>query len=299
MVHRRRIVVVANPSAGAGRAAQIIPRVITALSNAGHDVELCQETSATRLSRRLRSALAKDSDAVVAVGGDGTVHLAINEVVPRSSTPLGVVPVGTGNDIASSWGVPADPDEAIERLLVSVTRPTRRVDLGVADSGGQQVFFAAVYSAGFDAIVNERANAMRFPRGASRYILALLVELAALRPRRYTLTIDGKRQEVEALLVAVANGPSFGGGMQVVPDASIVDGKLDVFVLRRLSRLTFLRIFPRVFSGTHVAHPAVDIVRCDSVTLEVDGIVGYLDGERHAPLPVEITVKPGALEVLS
>jgi diacylglycerol kinase (ATP) len=210
-----------------------------------------------------------------------------------------VVPVGTGNDIASSWGIPADPDEAIDRLVVSVTRPTRRVDLGVADSGGQQVFFAAVYSAGFDAIVNERANAMRFPRGASRYIIALLIELAALKPRRYTLTIDGKRQEVEALLVAVANGPSFGGGMQVVPDASITDGKLDVFVLHRLSRLTFLRIFPRVFSGTHVTHPAVDIVRCDSVTLEVEGIVGYLDGERHALLPVDITVKPGALEVLS
>jgi diacylglycerol kinase (ATP) len=292
-------VVAANPAAGAGSAARIIPRVLNALRDAGHEVELCQEGSGKELSRRLTSALTTSPDAVVAVGGDGTVHLTINAVAPQSVCPIGAIPVGTGNDIASSWGIPSEVDVAIEHLLVSLTRPTRRVDLGVADSDGQRFFFAAVYSAGFDAIVNERANAMRFPRGASRYILALLVELAALRPRRYTLTIDGKRQEVEALLVAVANGPSFGGGMRVVPDASIVDGKLDVFVLRRLSRLTFLRIFPRVFSGTHVTHPAVDIVRCDSATLEVDGIVGYLDGERHAPLPVEITVKPGALEVLS
>jgi len=104
---------------------------------------------------------------------------------------------------------------------------------------------------------------------------------------------------VEALLVAVANGPSFGGGMRVVPDASVTDGTIELFVLHPLPRLTFLRIFPRVFAGTHVTHPAVEITRCESVTIDVDGIVGYLDGERHRALPVSISVKQGALEVLS
>ena len=299
MTGRRRILVAANPAAGGGRAAAIIPRVVATLEGRGHEVELCQESSGKELLRSLRAQLESAPDAVVAIGGDGTVHLAINALGVHPVCPLGVIPVGTGNDIAASWGIPADSDQAIERLLTSLARPTRRVDLGVVDGDDQARYFAAVYSAGFDAIVNERANAMRFPRGASRYIVALLIELASLRPRRYTLTIDGQARSVEALLVAVANGPSFGGGMRVVPEASVTDGKIEVFVLHPLPRLTFLRIFPRVFAGTHVTHPAVEITQCESVSIDVDDIVGYLDGERHRALPVHIGVKQGALEVLS
>jgi len=299
VTRRRRILVAANPAAGGGRAAAIIPRVIATLEGRGHEVKLCQESSGEELLRSLREQLASSPDAVVAIGGDGTVHLAINALGDDPVCPLGVIPVGTGNDIATSWGIPTNSEKAIERLLTSLARPTRRVDLGVVDGENQALFFAAVCSAGFDAIVNERANAMRFPRGASRYIVALLIELASLTPRRYTLTIDGQTRSVEALLVAVANGPSFGGGMRVVPEASVTDGKIEVFVLHPLPRLTFLRIFPRVFAGTHVTHPAVEITQCESVSIDVDDIVGYLDGERHRTLPVHIGVKQGALEVLS
>jgi diacylglycerol kinase (ATP) len=296
---RRRILLAANPAAGGGRAGAIIPTVTERLREGGYDVELCQEATGEALSERLRDALGTSPDAVVAVGGDGTVHLAINALGDSSPCPLGVIPVGTGNDIAASWGIPTDPNQAIDRLLTSLGRPSRHIDLGVVDQDGTPVFFGAVYSAGFDAIVNERANSLRFPRGASRYILALLKELASLKPRRYTLTIDGHSRTVDALLVAVANGPSFGGGMRVVPAASVTDGTLDLFVLHPLPLLTFLRIFPRVFAGTHVTHPAVEIVQCETVTIEVDEIVGYVDGERHRSLPVTIGVKHLALEVLS
>jgi len=156
-----------------------------------------------------------------------------------------------------------------------------------------------VLSAGFDAIVNERANRMRRPRGRSRYTIALLVELARLRPIEYRLVIDGEELRERALLVSVGNNTSLGGGMRVTPDALLDDGLLDVMIVRPLARLAFLRIFPRVFAGTHVTDPRVVMRRGRSIRIEADGIVAYADGERIAPLPIDVTVEPGALRVLA
>ena len=299
MSQRRRLVLAANPAAGGGRAAAVIPRVVEQLERAGIEVILCQGSSADSLRSRLSSELESHPDAVVALGGDGTVHLVMNALGEKPLCPMGIIPIGTGNDIAASWGIPADTDDALEHLVAALDTEPRRVDVGIVARGKKRTLFGAVYSAGFDAIVNERANAMRFPRGSSRYILALLIELASLRPRRYRLTIDGVSREQDALLVAVANGPSFGGGMRVAPDASLTDGLLDVFVLKPLPRLTFLRIFPKVYSGTHVSHPAVEIVRAREVRVDVEGVVGYVDGERDGVLPVTLSVNPSALPVLS
>ncbi len=299
MSQRRRLVLVANPAAGGGSARTVIPRVIDRLESAGVEVVLCREDSAEALTKTLARQLEHAADGVVALGGDGTVHLVINSLGEAPPCPMGIIPIGTGNDIASSWGIPSDTDGALECLLAALEGDPRRVDVGVITKGENTTLFGAVYSAGFDAIVNERANAMRFPRGSSRYIFALLIELASLRPRRYRLTIDGVSREQDALLVAVANGPSFGGGMRVAPDASLTDGKLDVFVLRPLPRRTFLRVFPRVYSGTHVSHPAVDIIRAREVSVDVEGIVGYVDGERHDSLPVSLRVNSSALPILA
>ena len=157
--------------------------------------------------------------------------------------------------------------------------------------------FACVLSAGFDALVNERANQIRFPKGRHRYTVALLIELAKLRPITYTLTIDGVEETGSYLLVAVANSQSFGGGMKVTPEASLVDGKLDVFTLDPLSRLAFLRIYPRVFKGLHVTDPRVHIRQARSVTVASEGVVAYADGERLEPLPLEVSVEPGRLAI--
>jgi diacylglycerol kinase (ATP) len=296
---RRRLVLVANPAAGGGSARTAIPRVIDGLESAGVEVVLCREESAEALEKTLARELESVPDGVVALGGDGTVHLVINALGEAPPCPMGIIPIGTGNDIASSWGIPRDTDQALECLLAALESDPRKVDVGVITKGETTTLFGAVYSAGFDAIVNERANSMRFPRGSSRYIFALLIELASLRPRRYRLTIDGVTREQDALLVAVANGPSFGGGMRVAPDASLTDGKLDVFVLRPLPRRTFLRIFPKVYSGTHVSHPAVEIIRAREVSVDVGGIVGYVDGERHHSLPVSLRVNSSALPILA
>jgi diacylglycerol kinase (ATP) len=156
-----------------------------------------------------------------------------------------------------------------------------------------------VVSAGFDAAVNERANAWRWPGGKSRYPLAMLRELASFRAITYTVTADGERWRQDAMLISVANGQSIGGGMKITPDAVLDDGYLDLFIVGPLSRLGLLTVFPKVFSGGHLGHPAVRIRRVRNVELSADSVVAYADGERIGPLPLTIEVVPGAVRVLA
>ena len=138
---------------------------------------------------------------------------------------------------------------------------------------------------------------MTRPRGPSRYTLALVRELATFRPRRYVITIDGVRREQRAMLVSVANTPSFGGGMRIVPHADLTDGWLDVFIVHPLSRAGLIAVFPKVFAGEHVDHPAVEFVRARRISIEAEDIVAYADGERLGALPIEVDVVAAALSV--
>ncbi|MEO6142558.1 MAG: sphingosine kinase, partial [Dermatophilaceae bacterium] len=155
-----------------------------------------------------------------------------------------------------------------------------------------------VLGAGFDSVVNERANTWGWPRGRMRYNLAIARELPVFKPIPYVIEVDGVRHSTQAMLVAVGNGPSYGGGMMVCPDASFEDGMFDVLVVHQISTIEFLKVFPKVFSGRHVGHPAVEILRGQEVRLEAPGIISYADGERFAPLPMTCHNVPGALHVL-
>jgi diacylglycerol kinase (ATP) len=296
----KRIVVAINPQASFGRSRAVGPAVVHTLRAAGHEVTSLTEPDFEQLREAASAALAKKPDALVIVGGDGMVNLGVN-LLAGTGIPLGIVPSGTGNDMARGLRIPVgDTEGAIDALLAALGRPPQKIDAGrIARSDGSTSWFACVLSAGFDAIVNERANLMRWPRGRQRYNLALLRELAALKPRRYRLEVDGTPSETDAVLVAVANNTSLGGGMLVTPDAVLDDGLLDVFVVQPLSRRAFLRIFPRVFKGTHVTDPRVSIVQGRRIRIEADGVVAYADGERVAALPLDVEVRAGALRVLA
>ncbi|GAB3936672.1 hypothetical protein GCM10027614_13560 [Micromonospora vulcania] len=176
---------------------------------------------------------------------------------------------------------------------------THPVDLArMTGTDGTERWYGAVLAAGFDAICNERANRMRWPRGPRRYDLAILVELARLRPRRYTLRLDGVPHELDAVLVAVGNCPTYGGGMRICPDADPTDGLLDVVVAGRVNRRTLIRVKPRIYQGTHISHPLVSSYRARTVELTAEGITTYADGERSLDLPVTISAVPGALRLL-
>ncbi len=294
------LIVAINPTSGKGKARGVGDDVVRLLSQRGIASQVITGDDEPSLRARLRDALHQPHRGLVVVGGDGMVHTCLQALIEFPETPLGIVPAGTGNDIARAVGVDQkNPLVAVGKIIDALGSGPRYIDLGEADHGGQLTRFGAVYSAGFDALVNERANRLRFPKGTSRYTVAMVLELATLTPRHYRLTIDGEPVEQEALLVAVANAESFGGGMRVVPDTPIDDGYLQVFMLAPLSRTSFVRLYPRVFSGQHVDHPSVTILPAKSVRIEVDNIVGYADGERVGALPVDIRVLPGALPVLA
>ena len=301
----KRVVVAINPTASFGAKAAIGPALVQTLRAEGHQVQSLTEPSWGELLESARAAVKSRPDALVVVGGDGMVNLGTN-LVAGTKVPLGIVPSGTGNDMARALGIPHENAEAAIRVLTDALRDgPRTIDAGrisyVDDATGQpaQRWYLCALSAGFDAIVNERANRMRHPKGPSRYILALLIELMKLRRIAYRLELDDRVIETQGSLVSVANAISLGGGMKITPDAKLDDGLFDVLIAQPLSRIAFLRVFPRVFRGEHVTDPRVAIERARRVRIEAPGITAYADGERIGPLPVDLELVPGAVRVLA
>lgn len=293
-----RVGLLTNPTAGRGRGAAYGAQAAAALRTAGHEVIDLSGPDAATAAQHARTALdAGAIDVLTVVGGDGMVHLGANLCAGRL-TPLAVVAAGSGNDNARELGLPVR-DAHTAAALVTTGR-TRAVDLGrCVTATGPNRWWAGVLGGGFDSVVNERAEGMRWPRGPMRYNIAVARELPVFRPIPYRVTVDGQEIETQAMLVAVANGPAFGGGMRVAPGASYDDGLLDIVILHRVSRVEFVRVFPRVFRGTHVTHPRVQILRGRRVRLEAPGIITQADGERFEPLPLDLEVAPGALTVVT
>ena len=228
-----------------------------------------------------------DCNGVIAVGGDGLLHLVLQKTVP-AQIPLAVIPAGTGNDFVRTlgWSL-TDIDHLLERIL---SAEPGSIDLGLVDGE----WFGAILSTGFDSVVNERANKMRWPKGPMKYNAAIAIELPRFKPRHYEIQLDDRTISTEAMLIAVSNGRSYGGGMLVCPHADISDGLFDVMVLHPISKQEFIKVFPKVFKGTHISHPAVEIVRSKKVSISADA-VAYADGERIGQLPVVAECISGAL----
>lgn len=294
-----QVAVLRGPTAGRGRHESSVAAALDILRSGG-DVTVLDAHTATEAEAACARSIAEGAAALVAVGGDGTVHLAV-QAAAGSGVPFGVIPAGTGNDFATAVGIPSDQVAAARSLVAALASGTTRpVDLAqMSGPDGYQRWFAAVLGAGFDAIVNERANAMRWPKGRRRYDIAIFAELLRLRPRPYRITVDGTAYDREAVLVAVGNTHSYGGGMKMCPAADPTDGLLDVVVAGRISRTTLLRLQPKVYQGTHVTHPALIQLQGRSVTIDAEGITAYADGERTCPLPITVTAAPGALTLLA
>ena len=288
-----------NPGAGRGRHRAELPGALDRLAGSGYTIEVLPGRTAEEALTAARAAVADGVSALVAAGGDGTVHIGL-QAVAGTGVPFGVLPAGTGNDFAVQLGLPGTPLAAAGAIATALREEsTTKVDLGrVTGPDGTDHWFGAVLAAGFDAVVNERANRMRVPRGPRRDDAAIVAELLRLRPRRYRIVLDGVVHETDAVLVAVGNTASYGGGMRICPAADPTDGLLDVVVGGRLGRVTLMRIKPRVYRGTHVDHPLVTTYRAATVELAAEGITTYIDGERGSALPVTVTSAPGALTVL-
>lgn len=252
---------------------------------------------AAATSRVAAQAAQRGDDVLVVLGGDGTAHLAA-QAVAGTATALAVLPTGSGNDFATALGIPPDPVQAAQRIAQALQAgQRRRIDLGRIEGAAG---FTTVLCTGFDAAVNKRANAMRWPAGPRRYDLAVLAELAALTPRPVRVRTETTEVAMEAILVAVGNGSSYGGGLRICPDATLVDGLLDVIIIAAVSRRRLLRVFPALRTGGHVHEPEVTVLRAATVTVDGDpGWPVYADGEPQGTLPVTVHCEPGALSVVA
>ncbi|MER5177955.1 diacylglycerol kinase [Streptomyces sp. NPDC002896] len=285
-----------NPTAGRGRGAHAAQPAASALRTAGFSVRTILGADAADGLHRAREAVDDGTGALIAVGGDGMANLAL-QAVAGTRTPLGIVAVGTGNDFARALGLPVRDPAAAGRVVAEALKENRvrDIDLGRVDG----TWFGTVLASGFDSRVNDRGNRMRLPAGRFKYDLAMVAELAAFRPVPYKITLDGGAvHEVEATLVAVGNGSSYGGGMKICAGADLTDGLFDVTVVGDCSRRTLLRVFPRVYKGTHLEHPKVTVHRAARVELVAEGVTGYADGEPLGPLPLAAECVAGAARVL-
>jgi len=286
------IALVVNPTSGKGRGAAARAAVEERLRTRGAHVRTIVGDDADHARDLSRQAVTDGVDALVALGGDGMVHVAL-QAVAGTDTPLGIVPAGTGNDLAASLAIPQrDPLAAADLILAG---GIRRIDAVRTDGR----WFACVLGAGFDSVVNERANTMRWPRGPMRYNVAIAFELPRFRPMPFVLTLDGEEWRTDAMLVAVGNAQSYGAGIKITPNAVLDDGLLDVFVLAPVSKLDFVRTLPKARTGSHLGHPAVTVRRARKVTIDSPGVVAYADGERMGPLPITCECVPGALQVFA
>jgi diacylglycerol kinase (ATP) len=291
------VTMLTNPLSGHGNAPHAAERAIARFQQ--RDVDVCEivGTDADHARRLLDDALERGTDALVVCGGDGVISLVL-QALALGNIPIGIIPAGTGNDHAREYGLPkGDPEAAAD---VVADGWTETVDLGRIDNhSGTQKWFGTVMAAGFDSLVSDRTNRMRWPHGRMRYNLAIVTELSQLRPLPFRLAFDdGEEIVADLILAAFGNTRSYGGGMLICPDADHTDGQLDITMVHATSRTRLIRLFPTVFKGTHTELDRVSTARARSISVDSRGINAYADGEYVCPLPVEVSAVTAALKIL-
>jgi YegS/Rv2252/BmrU family lipid kinase len=286
----RRHLLLVNPSAGHGRARKTLPRVEEALRARGLAYRVVLTESAEHGCDEARAA-ASGGEAVVVMSGDGLVG-QVGGVLAGGEVPLGVIPGGRGNDFARVVGIPTEVSAAVDVLAGGTTRA---IDVG--EVNGRR--FLCIASCGFDSECNRIANQVRIVRGNLVYLYSVPRALAAWKPARFTLVLDGERREFTGYSVGAANSKAFGGGMFLAPDAELDDGLLDVVYVTQVGKLRYLRGLPKVFSGRHVENEEVTVVRAAEVEISADRpFEVYADGDHIADLPATVRVLPRALNVI-
>jgi YegS/Rv2252/BmrU family lipid kinase len=290
MSARRPLCLIVNPSAGRGRAARLLPDVEAALRARGMAFRV-ERTHSLAHARELACSALAAGEVATGMGGDGLLGAIAGELRGTDGV-LGVVPGGRGNDFARKLGIGPNVEGACDVLAAGRERA-----IDVADAGGQT--YLGIASAGFDSDVQDIANATRVPLGELIYVYATLRALRGWRHARWQVVIDGEARSFTGYSVAVANSGVFGGGMYLVPDASLDDGLLDVVLTRDCPKRRYLASLPKVFKGTHVTSEDLTFLRGQVIAFHADRpFRAYADGDPIADLPVTITVVPRALKVL-
>jgi YegS/Rv2252/BmrU family lipid kinase len=287
----RRFALLVNPASAGGRALEALPKVHAALDGLGAGHRTVTTRSIDHAYEEAGRA-AQEGETVVALGGDGLLR-PLAGALKGTDSALALIPCGRGNDFARVLGVPTDPAEASR---VAVEGSERLLD--VADVEGTP--FMSIASFGLDSDANRIANEAKLVKGNAVYVYAALRALAAWKPATFTVTVDGERHRFSGYSVAVGNSKAYGGGMFILPQAELDDGKLDVMLTKELSKLRCLIELPKVFKGTHVDSPHVEFLRGEEIEVTSDRpFVIYADGDPIGATPAIMRVERRCLRVIT
>ena len=290
----RDFLLIANPISGKGKAVGTAEQAFQQLTNAGHTGRLELTTQAGDANRIAQEAVENGSHWIIACGGDGTIHEVVNAIAEKPDMVLGVLPCGKGNDFAEALQIPTKPAEAIEVLLNGMTQ---QVDLGkIGDH-----YFDTIVTCGYDAEVSRRVTEEGAPfSGTASYVYTAITTLFRYQPPAARLQGDFGSYEGEILLTATGITSSYGGGMKIMPEAIIDDGLFDVCIIEPVPHRTVLRLLFTLFWGGHTGHPAVQMHRTKTLTIETDPpILLYADGERVCYTPATIEIVERGLTVIA
>jgi diacylglycerol kinase (ATP) len=291
-----RAALIVNPTSGGGRGWRVLGQAAPALIKAGLQPEVVMCTNGDEPAELARKAAADGHRLVIAVGGDGQAA-AVAAGLVGSDVTFALLPAGSANDYARTLGMPRGNVEGAVRAIAAGR--TARVDTIKVKVAERERHFLNVVGTGFDAAVAGRAENIPMFRGAGRYVLAIIAELPRFKAATISLTVDGAPRQMRAMMVAIANGTSYGGGMRVAPTATLDSGRLEVCVVGEVSKPEFLRAFPRVFRGTHVTHPAVTMLSGREISISADRPLRLIgDGEWFGELPATVSVDPASLSVV-
>ncbi|MGB7624482.1 MAG: diacylglycerol kinase family protein [Terriglobia bacterium] len=293
MPHQPRIVAVLNPSSGHGEGRRLLPRIEASFARwFGNRARVIVTTSADHIRALARTAAQEGTEIFAVCGGDGTAHYALQELV-HTKTALGIVPIGSGNDLAVNLNLPREPEDSIEMLLSGITR---NIDVGQT----RTAFYSCIAGVGLDSEVNRRANVRRWwVRGRAIYPFSILQTLISFRPRHVRICCDDQVFEGAIMFAVVANASSYGRGIRIAPMATMDDGALDVCIVKAMPKMELLRVYPKTYRGTHIDHPGLVKLRGRDIQIESDQPLELFgDGEYLEPTPTRIQLLPLALRVV-
>jgi YegS/Rv2252/BmrU family lipid kinase len=286
----RRFALLVNPAAAGGKALRALPAVHATLDRLGARHRTVTTRSTEHAAEEAERAVGQ-GETVAALGGDGLVR-PLGATLKGTACALALIPCGRGNDLARVLAVPANPVAATE---LAVQGRERLIDVANVDGTP----FLGIASFGLDSDASRIANEARLVRGRAVYLYAALRALAAWKPAAFSVTVDGKRHDFCGYSVVIGNSRAYGGGMLVLPQAQLDDGKLDVMIAKAAAKPTFLRELPKVFKGAHVDSPHVRFLRGEAIDVSSDRPFPiYGDGDPIGATPASIRVEQRCLRVI-
>ncbi len=288
----RRIAMVINPAAAKGKVMDAADHALETFTKGGVDVVQVAGASPAAERELLRKAVKGNYDALVVCGGDGLISLALQEQA-NTDIPLGIIPAGTGNDHAREYNIPLNASRAAEVIMDGYAT---RTDLGVMrNDAGQERYFGTIACAGYDSLATERTNAISFPKGKSRYVLAGIIEFARFHQRQSRIYVDDDLVFSGLVTMAtIGNTRSYGGGMEICPRADHHDGLLDLSLLTNFDRLKMLQNIGPIAAGTWWKLNGARMYRGEKIRIEMPSIKAFADGDPYFDTPIECSVDPDA-----